>query len=266
MASRRILGATLVFLLALAPSPLEELFHDDFSDPELRHWIRTSAGDFNERKVEVSEDARLRIRVDTMGTRAGSVKYLGARLRDGYEVGEGICVSAALDWNGQANGSYLGAAVIVAGASDDGNPLEQPDWLAVEYVGVPPGRNARMQLRARANGRVRTLEDEGWPDEQRAGRRIGVVRVELEITADRLRLWENGTLLYEGASGPSLTRAFLHLQLSSHSNYRAREVYFDDVRVIRGPCVDEAVTEPSRRASGVSAPQGGRLESKAHLR
>jgi hypothetical protein len=233
MGSRaRLLGAA---LLVAVPLAAQTRFRDDFSSPSLHgnRWAVTAAGDFNERTVDVTNDRRLRLRVDTMGTRDDTVKFLGVRTREAFTVGEGLCVAATLDWNDQANGSYLSAAVILAGAETLENPLRDQDWLAAEYVGVPPGTHARLQLVSSASGRRRTLEDEGWPRTQREGRKIGRVRVVLFVAPrTSTRLWENGELHHRSTGSTlSVERLFLHLQISSHSNYRAREVHFDDVEV-----------------------------------
>jgi len=226
-----LLGAT--FLLAASVAAQTRL-QDDFSSPSLREdrWVVTADGDFKERGADVTADHRLRLRADTVGTRDDTVKFLGVRTREAFAVGAGLCVSSTLDWNDQANGSYLSAAVILAGSETLGNPLTGQDWLAAEYVGVPPGRNARLQISSSTSGRRRTLEDEGWPLVQRSGRRIGRVRVVLFVAPTATRFWENGELRHQSAGlALSAGRAFLHLQLSSHSNYPAREVYFDDVEV-----------------------------------
>ncbi len=228
-----LLGAT---LLLAASVGAQTRFRDDFSSPSLRkdRWVVTAAGDFEERAADVTGGQRLRLRADTRATRDDTVKFLGVRTREAFAVRDGLCVAATLDWNDQANGSYLSAAVILAGAETRANPLLGRDWLAAEYVGVPPGRSARLQLASSSSGLRRTLEDEGWPLVQRGGRTIGRVRVVLFVAPTATRLWENGELRHESA-GPTLLapRVFLHLQLSSHSNYPAREVYFDDVEVGR---------------------------------
>jgi hypothetical protein len=226
-----LLGAT---LLLASPPAAPTLFQDDFSSPSLQEerWVITAAGDFGERTVDATGDHRLRLRADTLGTRDDTVKFLGVRTREAFTVGEGLCVAATLDWNNQANGSYLSAAVILAGVETLENPLRSDDWLAAEYIGVPPSRNVRLQLSSSSAGRRRTLEDEGWPYARREGRRIGKVRMVLFVAPASTRFWENGELRHRSA-GPTISaqRVFLHLQMSSHSNYRAREVYFDDVEV-----------------------------------
>jgi hypothetical protein len=223
-------------LLLCASVSAQSIYRDSFDSPELDRWEVTFENDFKERRVEVSGDHRLRIRADTMGTRDDTVKFVGARLRRGIEIEDGVCIATTLDWNQSLNGSYLSGALVLAGEETTANPLELDDWLAVEYVGVPPGRNARMQIRTSEAGRTRTLEDEGWPHEQRTGRRIDTVRIVLELSPSNLRLWENGELVHEGEREAPLSHFFLHLQLSSHSNYRAREVYFDDIEIVGGRC------------------------------
>jgi hypothetical protein len=231
-----LLGAT---LLLAAPLATPTRFREDFSSPSLEEgrWAVTAAGDFKESTVDVTGD-RLRLRADTMGTRDDTVKFLGVRTRDAFVVGEGLCVAATLDWNNQANASYLSAALILAGAETLENPLRDKNWLAVEYIGVPPGRNARLQLSSCSFGHRLTLEDEGWPHARRAGRKIGEVRMVLFVAPGSTRLWENGKARHQ-STGPSLSleHVFLHLQISSHSNYRAREIYFDDVEVSNADAV-----------------------------
>jgi hypothetical protein len=183
-----------------------------------------------------ASDFRLRLRADTRGTRDDTVKFLGARSRARRRLRDGARIAVHLDWNDQANGSYLSAGVVLAAQATDGNPLRTPDWLSVEYVGVPPGRNARLKVDACSGGRTRTVYAEGWPETNRSGRPIGVQRLELVVHEREVDVWENGRLVF-AAGEPVLTfdEAYLYLQLSSHSNYPPREVYFDEVRFAAGP-------------------------------
>jgi hypothetical protein len=43
----------------------------------------------------------------------------------------------------------------------NGNPGEEKDWLKFEYVGVPPGRNARGVVATKIAGKVKYLYTEG---------------------------------------------------------------------------------------------------------
>jgi hypothetical protein len=195
--------------------------------------VVTAEGDFREHTVDVVPDGRLRLRADTLGTRDDTVKFLGARSRQAFPLDDGLCVAATLDWNEQRNGSYLSAALVLAEEETAGNPMNgRSSWVAVEFVGVPPGRNARRIVSESSEGRRVTLENEGWPRKNREGREIGVVRMVIKMRRQGLEVWENGVRRYASRSFEApFARAFLHLQISSHSNYPAREIYFDDVHV-----------------------------------
>jgi hypothetical protein len=181
-----------------------------------------------------ARDHRLRLLADTRGTRPDSLKFLGVRSTCPLIIGPGTRLSVRLDWNDQANGSYLSAGIILSPHPTLGNPLEMRDWLAVGYVGVPPGREAHMLIRARHDGRERTLYTGGWPEPNRSGVRISLQRIVIAFSEDGFRVWENGTRVYEGRSAALRSAAaYLYLQLSSHSNYPARAVYFDQIRLTR---------------------------------
>src|SRR5258705_2681062 len=162
------LGAVLVFITRVVvgaadqptvePYPWVEDFGTGRLDPS--RWERTAAGDFREWSVDVvdapgparpasSPAYRLRLRADTQGTRDDTVKHLGARLTQPISLREGREIAVQLDWADQANGSYLTAAVVLSPHATQSNPLDTPDWLKVAYVGVPPGRNARMLVETR---------------------------------------------------------------------------------------------------------------------
>ena len=200
-----------------------------------RGWEITSEGDFEERTVD-TVGSRLRLRAATRGMRNELVKFLGLRRREEVRLPAGTRVSADLDWNRQANGSGLSAGLVLSPAVTSGNPLESADSLRVEYIGVPPGANARMVIAARKGGRERFHHTEGWPDAKREGRKIGLQRIEIVIEkGGAFRVLENGKDVY--ASGPdaiSFDRAFVYLQMSTRSNYPPREVFFDNVVVVPG--------------------------------
>ena len=217
-----------------APSPA---WADDFSHEELDpdQWAVTSAADFRENIVEVL-DGRLRLQVDTIGTDDETVKYLGVRSVGPIRFAAETRITAELDWNDQANGSYLRAGLVLSPLATSGNPQEGSDWLKVEYVGVPPGKNARILVARQAGGRVRHLYNEGWPQTNRGGRQIGRQDITLVIREASFEVLENGALIFESGPGElPFASAYLYLQMSSHSNYRAREVFFDDVSVTSAP-------------------------------
>jgi hypothetical protein len=91
---------------------------------------------------------------------------------------DGKEISFDLDWNNQSNGCYLTASLYLCPAVTDGNPGDENDWFKFEYVGVPPGRNARCVVAAKSHGKVEYLYTEGWP-EQRTGRHIAYQRIKI---------------------------------------------------------------------------------------
>jgi hypothetical protein len=235
-----LLGLTLAGLAVADPSCWLEDFSQGRLDPA--RWERTVEGDFRDWSVDVIDagvrgapDFRLRLRADTRGTRDDTVKYLGARRTRAIPARHGTRVSVQLDWGDQANGSYLAAAIVLSPHPTRGNPLETADWLKVAYVGVPPGRNARMVVGFKTQGRERTVYTEGWPETNRNGRRIGVQAVTLGLRSHSFEVWEGEQRVW--ASQPnevSLGSVYLYLQMSSHSNFPARAIHFDDIRIGEG--------------------------------
>lgn len=213
-------------------------FREDFSvgflDPN--RWVITQAGDTKLRVIDVMDvdssektDYRLRIGADTIGTRDDTVKYQGVRTVQDIELEGNKTVSVDLDWNHQSNGCYLSASLYLCPTITDANPEDENDWLKIEYAGVPPGQNARIVIASKTDGTVNYLYQEGWP-EQKTGRTIANQQIWIRITDGRIRVMENGTEIYR-SEGMVLdfTSACLYLQMSGHSNYPLREIYFDNV-------------------------------------
>jgi len=214
-----------------ARPPISE-FADDFSSPSLdaSRWALCSEGDFKEKVADVLE-GRLRLRCGTIGTDDRTVKFLGVRSASPLKLSRETRVSAELDWNNQPNGCYLSGALILSPQDTSGNPLTGPDWLRVEYVGVPPGKNGRLVVASRTGGRERYLFTEGWPEKDRQGRPISLQKVDLVLKGGGFELIENGTVVYECKDKVvSFPSAHLYIQMSSHSNYPPRQIFFDNVR------------------------------------
>jgi hypothetical protein len=240
-----LVGALIVPLtLGLLLVGVDGSWHEGFDSARLdpARWVVTEEGDFKESAVDVVDvsdrgvgDFRLRLRADTRGTRDDTVKFLGVRTVKSLPIKEGTRIGVTLDWNDQANGSYLSAGLVLTPEATRRNPLGGRDWLQVEYVGVPPGHNARLSVALCSAGRARTLFTEGWPESNRHGRRIDVQELRLVFAESSFEIHENGRRVFESTAAVPFHEAYLHLQLSSHSNYPPREVYFDDVRVSRGP-------------------------------
>lgn len=213
---------------------------DDFSSApkSAERWFVTRKNDFAECLVGIVPDkagareGRLRLGCATRGTDDRTVKYLGIATRARARLKPSARLSFDLDWNDQANGCYLTGAMLLCPTLTTENPEDQPQWFKLEYVGVPPGKNARAAIWLK-NGvnRLKPLHDEGWPKEQRTGRQIGRQHVELDIKDGRWAIRENGAVLSTSDATGVLPfdEAYVYLQMSSHSNYPRREIFFDNV-------------------------------------
>jgi hypothetical protein len=205
---------------------------DDFGATlDASRWAPMSEADFEEKVVD-TKDGRLRFRCATRGTDDRTVKFFGVRSVPAFRFGKELRVSAELDWNNQANGSYLSAGIVLAPERVNGNPLITKDFLRVEYIGVPPGKNGRIVVVTRNAGREQYLHTEGWPEKQREGRKLGVQKVEIVIRGGAFEVFENGASIYQSKEKAlAFDSAHLYLQMSSHSNYPPRELFFDNVQV-----------------------------------
>jgi hypothetical protein len=213
---------------------------DNFSDGTLNPqlWQITREGDFKESTIDVYDadptenvDYRLRLRMNTIGTKDDTVKFHGVRSVEKVNFSDGKEISFDLDWNNQSNGCYLTASLYLCPTATNGNPRNEKDWLKIEYVGVPPGRNARCVIATKIAGVVMYPYTEGWP-EQRTGRHIAYQRIKiiLDNKNESLKIIENEKEIYNSQShGLEFSSAYLYLQMSSHSNYPGREIYFDNV-------------------------------------
>jgi len=215
-------------------------FAEEFDGAELDEakWAVTRKNDFAEFAVDQvpgaagSKGRRLRLRCGTRGTDDRTVKCLGVVSRGRLDLSGRKKLELVLDWNNQANGCYLTAAVYLCPTLTTGNPAEQPQWLKLEYVGVPPGKNARAAVWFKDQRSPNWLYDEGWPNKQRTGRKIGRVRLGICFDAGRWQVLEDGRLLFDSGGKWRLPfdRAHLYLQMTSHSNYPPRELFFDAVK------------------------------------
>ncbi len=204
----------------------------------LKSWQITQQGDFNESVVDVYDvnqgegtDYRLRLRANTLGTRDDVVKYLGLKSIQPIEFTSKKEISFDLDWNKQANGSYMSAGVYICPTSTVTNPKDEKDWLKFEYVGVPPGHNARSVIAIKNNGLVKFHYMDGWPGD-RKGRTISLQRITIVLDEKSLQVFENNKeTFYIPSHGLGFTKGYLYLKLRSHSNYPAREVFFDNITI-----------------------------------
>ncbi|MBU1486492.1 hypothetical protein KKH56_00330 [bacterium] len=216
------------------------VFKDDFEQGilESNKWCITREGDFRESIVDVHDvdptelfDYRLRLKTDTVGTRDDTVKFHGVKSIRKIDFTKGRRISFDLDWNNQSNGCYLTGAIYLCPTVTNGNPKDEKDWLKFEYVGVPPGYNARSVIATKIDGLVRPLDMDGWP-ENRKGRQISNQRIIIMLDGKGFKVVENGKEIYNSElHNLRFTATYLYLQMSSHSNYPAREIYFDNIVV-----------------------------------
>ncbi|MDI6752087.1 MAG: hypothetical protein QME07_04425 [bacterium] len=216
------------------------VFKDDFEQGilESNKWCPTREGDFRESIVDVHDvdptelfDYRLRLKADTIETRDDTVKFHGVRSIRRIDFSKGKRISFDLDWNNQSNGCYLTGAVYLCPTATNGNPRGEKDWLKFEYVGVPPGYNVRTVIATKIDGIVKPFDLDGWP-ENRKGRQISNQRITIILDSKGFKVVENGKEIYNSQShNLRFTAAYLYLQMSSHSNYPSREIYFDNVVV-----------------------------------
>ena len=172
----------------------------------------------------------MRLRANTIGTSDDTVKFHGLRSVQRLDFSRGLNISFDLDWNNQSNGCYLTGSVYLCPTATNENPRDEENWLKFEYVGVPPGQNARCVIATKIDGRTGWLYAEGWPEE-RSGRTIADQHIRIILNDESFKVMENGREIYASQHDFTFTSAYIYLQMSSHSNYPAREVYFDDVVV-----------------------------------
>ncbi len=223
-------------ILTVNTAKIEEtnssIFNENFNEGILNaeRWQITREGDFEESTIDVY-DHRLRLRANTIGTSDDTVKFHGVRSVHRVDFSRGLNISFDLDWNNQSNGCYLTGSVYLCPTATNENPRDEDDWLKFEYVGVPPGQNARCVIATKIDGRTGWLYTEGWP-EDRSGRKIADQHIRIIMDDESFKVMENGREIYASPSHDlTFTSAYIYLQMSSHSNYPAREIYFDDVVV-----------------------------------
>ena len=250
--ARRVLfGAGL--LASVVDGASAVTWNEDFASGRLdpARWQRTLEGDFRTQSAEVvasnaGTGHRLRLVADTIGTRDDTVKHVGVGSRCAIPLGSEALLRFTIDWGPPANGSYMGAAAVFSPHAVANDPTATPDWLSVGYVGVPPGRNARLLVTASVGGVVRTLYADGWPDWNRQGRSIKRAEIDLAWQGPSLEIRENGKLVHTAAAADALFNSvYVYLQLSSHSNYLARAVYYENIRVRHGDDASPVTGFPS---------------------
>jgi len=249
-----LVGILSVFLFSIAGCTSivrrPELFTEDFEKGrlDLLRWEVTSDGDFAEAIVDVIDvasgeetDFRLRLRANTVGT-SDPLKYLGLKSKNTVHFDTAKAILFDLDWNKQTNGSYLTASFYLCPIKSD-NPKEESDWLKFEYVGVPPGRNVRINILAKADGVIYPLHVD-WGPRSDNGRPLGKPlglsshRISLFLDKSRMRVVQDDEEIFPLTKhNLNFTTAYIYLQMSSGTNYPSREIYFDNI-IVRSPSSD----------------------------
>ena len=164
------------------------------------------------------------------------MKFLGVRSKDTVDFSVKKAITFDLDWNNQANGCYLTASLYLCPAVSN-NPKAESNWLKFEYVGVPPGKNVRINIWEKVDGAVHPLHtDRGPHDDQNRpiGKPLGLAshRIGLLLDKDSLQVLQDGEEIYPlSMHNLEFTTAYVYLQMSSGTNYPSREVYFDNIMV-----------------------------------
>lgn len=226
--------------------------------PDPARWALTRQHDFEEAVVEqVADplqpgDGRLRLAAATIGTLDSTVKYQGLVLRQPIDLTQPLDLEVELDWAHQANGCYLTQEITLSPTWTTENPLDAKEWLSFRFVGLPPGDKARPEVMRTNNGNLQVVERFGWP-EVKPGRDLGRTTVRLQLEGRALRASIDGKqVLAVEDCGIRFDRAYLYLQMSSHSNYTRRVLFFDRV-ALQGKLLPAA--EPQPAAPSAAQPQ-----------
>ena len=239
--------AAIVMFLSIPLIHCENLIYDRFESGRIDTaiWQVTIDGDFESVAVDVvdidpsdSVDYRLRFQANTLYT-STPMKYLGVRATEAIDLSNPKVITCEIDWNDQANGSYLTASIYVCPTTSE-NPREEPDWVAIEYTGVPPGRNLRTSVRLKTGGSLRNLYEDWGPrdgNNRPLGKPVGnkTHTVRLIISQESIQVLEDGVEIVPSTGYHfDFDQAFVYLQMSSGTNYPSREIYFDNFLVTQG--------------------------------
>lgn len=185
-------------------------------------WTPWFEGDFNEKRAEI-RDGRILLRCSTLGTGDRTITSLGMTAAPLLPLKRPTRVFATLDWNGPSSRSSLTAALLLSGPGGTGSPLSSRDWLKVEYGGLPPGKNGRMTVSCRRDGRERVLFQEGRP--------LSRYKVEIALKDGKFEVRENGVLRYACDEPlPRMSSGQVSVLTTCPGNTPPGEVFFEDVR------------------------------------
>jgi hypothetical protein len=216
------------------PAPLTALT-DDFSEESLDPNVWTVVQDGEIHDVVAQTDpthSQLRLGLGTDGTHGEPLKSVEVRTATPLDLTQPHRIDATVQWPTGETGYLVAGVVLSPDPPTSGSMLRAPDWLRAEYVGVPPGGNARAAVYAEKAGSIAWLYKDGWPLPSAAGRTIGAVHLTVVLTSQTVEVDEDGQALLPATPyGLDLGHAYLALFVSSRSGFPAREVRFSSLKI-----------------------------------
>ena len=230
----------------------EALFQENFDEGylDITRWNVTRDGDFNQFAVDVKDvdptrvlansapekDYRLRLMVNTLGI-SGSEKSLGVRSMNKFDFSQAQEISFDLDWNNQPGDFHLTAGFYLCPVESE-NPRKEEDWIGLEWVGMPQDQNIPINLLESSNGSTNQLSTD-FGSEDKNGKlqkwtvKSGSHRIKILFDSKAIRVWVDSYQICHAKHSLGFTSGYIYLQLSSGSKHSSREVYFDNIVVIK---------------------------------
>lgn len=250
------------------PRSMPEILVEDFRQGPLdpRRWVPTRLNDFQASSLEVMPDpqepgdGRLRFRAATIGTRHHTVKYLGVAHPRPIDLRHPVEIEIEIDWAHQSNGSYLTLGFYLSPKWSAATASRHKDWLSFRFVGIPPGKTARAELMRRTHGNLQVVERFGWP-KVKSGRDLGRATVTLSLDGRSLSLSIDGKEQFSTPdAGFRFDRAYLFLEMSTHSNYPRRELFIDRVKCAARFFDESAIEQQGKQEGKREGKQEGKQE------
>jgi len=213
-------------------------FSDDFSKNNIDadKWKIIKDGDFKNVAIDIlNPGEKLRLKADTINTNS-STKYLGIKSIETIDLSGKRTISFDFEWNNQFNGSYLSGAIYLC-PTDTNNPKKESNWLAMEYTGVPPGKNVRINVWSKVNNSLKEIYTD-WGKKDKKGKAQGITfgdkphNMKIIVEQDTITVIENNKELVKfNKELFNSNSAFIYIQMSTGTNYPSREIYFDNISV-----------------------------------
>ena len=230
----------------------EVLFQENFDEGylDITRWNVTRDVGFNQFAVDVKDveptrilansatekDYRLRLMVNSLGT-PGSVKSLGVRSMQKFDFSQAQEISFGLDWNNQPGDFHLTAGFYLCPVESE-NPKKENDWIGFEWVAMPLDQNISINVLESSNGSTNQLSTD-FGSEDKNGKlqkwtvKSGSHRIKILFDSKAIRVWVDSYQICHAKHSLGFTSGYIYLQLSSGSKHSSREVYFDNIVVIK---------------------------------